>query len=1525
MLNRPQNESSTQEANSNNGYVSAPPAVSLPKGGGAIQGIGEKFSMNPITGTGSLSVPIFISPGRSGFSPQLSLSYDSGAGNSPFGLGWSLGIPAITRKTQKGLPQYRDAEDSDTFILSGAEDLVPTLVQEDERWKREVPDREGYIIQRYRPRIEGLFARIERWQHRATAEVHWRSLTKDNVTSIYGRSPNSRIADPANSSHIFEWRLEESYDDKGNVIVYEYKQENTENVNRSLPQEKNRLGNRQSYANQYLKRILYGNRTPNERDNWLFQVVFDYGEHGSGDSRLDESSLDELSPEELIELDNPTPDEVRAWNHRPDAFSSFRSGFEIRTQRLCRRVLMFHWFDESGQIDESQEDWYLVRSTDFRYEKNPVASYLTSATQTGYVREEGTERYYRRSYPPLELSYDKPEVNEEVRVIDAESVENLPMGLDGERYQWLDLDGEGISGILTEQATGWFYKRNLGNAQFAPVQRVATKPSVANLQDSQQRLMDLAGDGQQDLVLLDRGLTGYYERSHDNGWTSFKPFESVPNVDWNDPNLRLIDLNGDGHADILISEHEVFVWYPSKAEAGFGESTLVRKLRDEEQGAVLVFADVNQSVYLSDMKGDGLNDIVRIRNGEVCYWPNLGYGRFGAKVTMAAAPYFDYPELFNQQRIRLADIDGSGTTDIIYLGRDGVSLWFNQAGNSWSQPHRLRNFPRIDNLASVQVVDLLGNGTACIVWSSPLPGYAQQPMRYIDLMGGKKPHLLTSIRNNLGAETKLQYAASTKFYLEDKLAGTPWITKIPFPVHVVEWVETSDRISGNRFVSRYRYRHGYFDGEEREFRGFGYVEQLDTESFAAFQQEGATNATDIAFHVPPVLTKTWFHTGAFLDRDHISTYFANTEYYREPDLTDAEFPAIYGELAESMLLPDTVLPSGFTLFDGTVIPHRLTAQEEHEACRALKGSVLRQEVYALDNSDKREHPYSVSESNYEIRWLQPRQDGQYAVFFVHLREAINYAYDRNPTDPRVSHQLTLAVDGFGNVTKSAAVAYPRRSEALSSHPVVQQAQSRTFITYTEVDVINRPDSLTFYRVGVPFETRTYEITDLSKSENERFSLSELLEEIRGATEISYKVQPTEGVVQKRLIERDRILYSRNDLSGALPLGELESLALPFETYRLAFTPELLERVYGYRINHTILREEGRYVEQDGLWWIPSGRTIFDPAHFYLPIQIIDPFGQTYTTTYDDYHLLTIQIVDPLGNTVVVENNYRVLQPWQLTDPNGNRAQVAFDTLGMVVGTAVMGKPTENQGDSLGNFDPDLDEEIILEHIQNPLDNPQAILGRATTRLVYDLWAYYRSRQDTSGDAPGQPAVVYALARETHVSDLAGDTATQIQHSFVYSDGFGREIQTKIQAEPGAMGEEGESANPRWVGTGWTIFNNKGKPVKQYEPFFSTTHAFEFAKQVGVSPTLFYDPIQRVIATLHPNHTYEKVVFDPWQQTTWDVNDTVLQNPAEDEDVGSFFSGLDAGEYFPTWYEQRINGELGTTEQRAVQKTEAHAN
>jgi hypothetical protein len=188
------------------------------------------------------------------------------------------------------------------------------------------------------------------------------------------------------------------------------------------------------------------------------------------------------------------------------------------------------------------------------------------------------------------------------------------------------------------------------------VERVAAKPSLAAIGSGQQQFLDLAADGLLDLVELNGPTPGFFERTQEEGWESFKPFSSLPVLDWGDPNLEFVDLTGDGHADILISEDDAFTWYPSLAEAGFAQAEKVRQALDEEKGPRLVFADGTQSIYLGEISGDVLPDLVRIRNGVLWYWPNMGYGRFGAKVTMDKAPWFDAPDLFDHRRIRLAEL-----------------------------------------------------------------------------------------------------------------------------------------------------------------------------------------------------------------------------------------------------------------------------------------------------------------------------------------------------------------------------------------------------------------------------------------------------------------------------------------------------------------------------------------------------------------------------------------------------------------------------------------------------------------------------------------------------------------------------------------------------------------------------------------------------------------------------------------------------------------------------------------------------
>jgi len=1544
------------------------PSISLPKGGGAIRGIGEKFGTNASSGTGSLAVPLAITPGRAGFGPQLSLTYDSGAGNGPFGLGWTLALPSITRKTDQGLPQYNDVADSDVFIISGAEDLVPVLIEDAGQWNRETIERTvddaNYRIQRFRPRIEGLFSRIERWTNLAIGDVHWRSIDRDNVTTLYGRDHNSRIFDPTDPARVFRWLISETHDDRGNVVVYEYKQENSEAVPLSDVHERNRTLATRS-AERHIKRIRYGNRVSRlvnpeaALNDWMFEVVFDYGEHDTG---------------------NPTPNENSTWLCRHDPFSSYRAGFEVRSYRLCQRVLMFHHFTDEEEVGQN----CLVRSTDFTYRNirnhpddqrqgHPVASFLASITECGYRRQEGG--FLRQTMPPVEFEYSNPALHEELREIALDSLENLPYGIDGGSYQWLDLDGEGASGIVTEQGGAWFYKRNLSplnarqseptEATLAPVELVAKQPSLNDSGIQSQMFLDLAGDGQADLVQFSRPLAGYFERTENSDWSRFVPFESVPSISLGDPNVRFVDLTGDGHADILISEDEVFVWYPSLGEAGFAPANKVAQALDEEAGPRLVFSDPSQSIYLADLSGDGLTDLVRIRNGEVCYWPNLGYGKFGARVTMDNSPWFEAPDQFEQKRILLADIDGSGVTDIVYLGRDRVDLYFNQSGNSWTDPHSLTQMPATDSLSSIAALDLLGNGTACLVWSSSLPGERVRSLRYVDLMGSEKPHLLTRVINNLGVETSIHYAASTSFYLEDKFAGRPWATKLPFPVHVVDRVDTLDRISRNRFVTRYTYHHGYFDGGEREFRGFGMVEQFDTEEFAALTSEGTlpevTNL-DSASHVPPVVTRTWFHTGALIDAGRISRQFED-EYYSEGDASLGEAELNEAQL-RSMLLDDTLLPNSVRMPDGTSSPWTITADEALEASRSLKGAILRQEIYGRDGSEAAERPYTVSERNYTIELLQPRGNNQNAVCFTHARETIDFTYERELfdvngrllADPRVAHSMVLACDTFGNTTESVSIGYGRRHS--DPNPLLtaadRQKQQQTLITYTANRVTNAVLEADDYRTPAPAESQTFELVNLSPAVNEPdvtnlFRFEELLAATEtlndGSHDIPHENIFAEGVITpaRRLLNHSRFLYRRDDLTGSLPLSQLHPRAIPFEHYQLAFTAGLLNRVYGERVSNEMLANEGGYLDLDanGNWWSPSGRYFFsiNPAdtpatelahaseHFFLPARFSNPFGNSTTVAYDAHSLLPVETRDPLGNTMLSQNDYRVMQPLLVTDANGNRTRAEFNALGLVTGTASRGKVNEQLGDALEDFDPDLTEETILAHLQDPFINAHAILGDAGARLIYDFHAYHRT---SNSDNP-QPNVIYSLRRETHMFDLLPNQLPQLQHSFTYCDGLGREMQKKIQAEPGPVAEGEPDVERRWVGSAWTIFNNKGKPVREFEPFFSNTHQFEFARAVGVSPILCYDPMGRVVATIHPNHSWQKVVFDPWQQETWEVNDTVLQaEPQNDPDAGDFFRRLPEAEFLPTWRAQRIDGQFGDTpeeraaEQNAAEKASVHA-
>jgi RHS repeat-associated protein len=1506
FLNNAQKDSAKTKSN-----LLQVPSITLPKGGGAIKSIDEKFSVNSSNGTSSFSIPLPFSPGRSGSSPSLTLNYNSGSGNSHFGLGWNCEVPSITRKTDKKLPEYKDNESSDVFIFSGAEDLVPELIEDVSGFRRNVVSKDGITISRYRPRIEGDFARIEMINE--NGNIYWRVRAKDNIVSVFGKNVAAKLLSPipGEENKIFKWCLEYTYDDKGNFTNYCYKKENLDNVLSSLS-EKNRLNGNALISNIYLKGIQYGNKIPfYENDilpvDFLLEMVFDFGEHN---------------------LENPSskPENVNGieskWLLRQDPFSEYKAGFEIRTYRLCHRILMFHHFKTELNVDD-----YLVKSLNFAYKEQPHLTYLQQVIETGYIWNKDGSLKSKKSFPPLEFTYQEPAFSHEVKEVSPEDIVHSPIGIDNQSYQWTDLYSEGISGILSEQANGWFYKENQGNGKFSEAKLVSPRPSLSGLSSGTLSIQDLEANGNKFIVCNSPLIKGYFELTPEQQWISFLPFPAFPNIDFKDSNVKFLDLNGDGMADILISLENEFIWYPSVGKGGYDDYNIAAKSMDEEKGPTIIFADKDEKILVAtaDMSGDGLMDLVIITYTTVFYYPNMGYGRFGSKISMQLNGCFNSVANFNPAYIQLSDIDGSGTTDILYIGDKEIKVWYNQAGNNFSEPDTFLNpFPPVDNQSKFSTIDLLGRGTSCLVWSSPLPSNSYAPLRYIDFMAGKKPHVMNAYKNNLGKEMTISYKSSTEYYLEDKKNGLQWITHLSFPVQCVNLVTIIDKVSQTRFTNEYSYHHGYYDALEREFRGFARVDQRDSEEFDHYVNQtiltGSITSVEKDLFQPAIVTRTWFHTGAYVNKDKFFNQLSN-EYYPK-NLLDS------GKITDPTVISSL---NNYILFEAP-FKTELTANEIAESCRTLKGLPLRKEIFSDEGDPEIQlNPYSVTQNNYDVQCIQRQNGERHGIFLSHEKESLVLDYERSPLDPRITHTINLEIDKYGNVLQTTSLVYGRKIEDESlSDKNDRIIQSKPNITYT-INRFTEEINNSEYRIPVLWNAVTWElITTLP--DKIFFSANEIMTKFSIASEKKY--YETLLINEKRMIENSATLFLKNDLTGPMEIGKLDTLGLPYENYLLAFTPDLIQQVYENRISDADLRNLGKYVQfsNDGNYWIKSGRTYFHPdlnlnpsikkvdppkptdidivkENFYLPVVYEDNFGNLIKILYDSNHLLINRIIDPLNNEMNSVINYRVLLPYQIRDYNDNLSGVRFDELRIVTQVFAMGKSSELKGDWI-----------------DPLSSESSMQDQPGTLLEYDF-RYY----DSNGLFPNRTKF---SARETHyyIDNGIGlnnqpqtGTSSKIQESYLYTDGSGNVVLKKSQAAPGDAPQrdsalalvrddkglikyQNTGSNGRWIGNGRIIYNNKGKIVKQYEPYFDSTPEYNTEielVQIGFTSINYYDSPGRLIRTENPNGTFSKIEYGSWMKKTWDENDTVLDEKCQ-------------------WYKDRVNGQKGDSEKNAAEKTAIHS-
>ena len=1383
-------------------------------------GIPHQISVDPQSGSASITVEVPSTPGRNEFGPELSLSYGSGGSNSAFGVGWTMnGVMSVSILVKNSYPNY-DKEQKYSF---GGLELAPLIEEQAGNWVPRSIENSEYKIYYYRPVIDSTFLRLEKWVNKTTLRIHWRIRNRNGHVTDLGKdlAGTTCIFDPAAPDHIFQWMIESHYDNLGNVIKYEYIQENHQSVDLSTSYERHRATTGGDLAQKYIKKIKYGNTVPAFPDtgvtsqHWLFELVMDYGEHGNTAATA--------------------YDHVNTWPARHDAFSTYAPGFELRTYRLCRRILMFHNIAELGAGPT------LIGSLQLTYqEKADSESVLQKIHYTGYKREAGSNTYQEKSVPPLSFTYSEARMDESFTPASLASVENAPAGIGSFNYKWVDLYGEGLPGIMFEMSESWYYKPNLGNGLLGQQQLISQKPSALFGAYS---ISDFDGDGNPNLVVLHGREAGYYEYDRDHeSWSGYHSFPDIAQVGGMGAHTQLIDLTGDGLADLLTVEPECITWFPSKGKQGFGAPIKISKpLSNGVSQTPTIGSNAALDYFMADMTGDGLPDQVLVRNGRVEYWPNLGYGRFGEGIVMENSPVLTYEFEFDAGRVRLIDLVGTGTADLLYIGNGTITYWINLGGNKFLPAKTIEGLPYIDQYSSLQVIDFLGDGLPCLVWSSPISKGASA-LHYLKLNQGQRPHLLLEVNNNMGQEVKIKYSFSAKHYLKAKATGEPWLTRLPSHTVVADEIETIDKIANTRFKQRFEYFNGYFDGEDRVFRGFGLVDHYDSDSY-----QGSPGIPEIEF-TDPVCIRTWYHHGIVgSERKRATQYYSG-------------LAAVYAD---------------YTLEDSEL----LNTKEFVNAIKALAGQVIRTEVYSINIEGKRKpHPLEISYSKYLVRRLQPSLKAD-AVFAVFNSEKLVYTYDEKPVHPRIAHTVNLSIDDYGNTMSTAIFAYGNTD--VNAEPEQKLLQLQLSFTYSAN--FNDADH---YAVGIPLEEKNYELNGIVPTST-IFSFDELFSHVDTivATALPFNGTFTTGP-QARLMQWVKNFYWNAALTEMLPAGMTTAQALLHHIETACFNETFLQNTLEGHYQSSLPVTLG-YSSHDNLWWCYGDVLHYrPPAEFFVLHSETHFDGGTQEYAYDNYFLNVVGLTDPFGNTISAQLDYHFLAPHRITDINDNISEVFYDPLGIIIYSSVHGEiagPT-------GSLVPYGQQPLAAYAPQSPLSFNDVVSNPATFIQGISTFVYYELDRWENATMPVRAIII---SREDWVNDgsHASPQSSRTKVDISYLDGFGRKLQEKKLIDPGVAISRDNAGNvitvdgdpvltptsQRWLVSGHVVHNNKQNVVRRFEPYFSPSPDYEsdnILESFGQSKLTYYDALGREIKNEFPDGTVEKIEITPWQSKKFDRVDAI---------------------------------------------------
>lgn len=775
-----------------------PESISLPTGPGSIEGLGESFEPQLNTGTATYSISIEVPPGVVGHQPDLGLSYNSGSGNSPFGIGWTLSVPAIQRQTDKGQPSYGAGEGEDTFLFQG-EELV------------------GLTNSTFRAENEAAFRQFRR----LAGTEGWEVREKSGRILRFGMYPRPDDPDrhsrqvmpgtPGTFQHTFRWRLDEIEDVHGNLIEYFYS------------------AFEDSPGCLYLRRIRYNLRSDQDRAERL------------------------RAPAHEVEL---------SYSFREDPFSDYRSGFEIRTARRATRITV------RTVVDPLQSPaGRIVRRYDLGYHREIVAgqepplpvihSRLRKFTQSDAGGNE---------LPPLRFRYRELDRQPTGQLQAVSGLESIGPAVAPGDVELIDLNSDALPDVLFTREDRHRYSLNLGGGRFAPFREFLNEPGIpgVTLSRSGVTLMDIDGDGITDLVHRrgggDREEGVVYRKLRIHGkrgdvlnlgleWGSEKYFRNGLNYPFESPHIRQLDLNFDKTVDLIRAddsgvrmilnlpgeEGDLRRWQQG-AEISYGLPDLADLQRGFEDPLTSPLRP-DPHLKFVDMNGDRLLDLVRLEiDGKfvsVRVWPGRGGARFATSYRLKNTGGFDSVFLEREpgSSLRLFDVTGDGLGDLVFPVSGKVRWWINLGGNRFSEMFEAEGpLSNVDTI--LREADLDGNGTTDLLWWNPSAAEDER-MIFLSFIPGGQTGMLETIDNGIGKITTIDYETSTSQYLAAREAGDSWQTTLPFPISVVRRIRTTpsldlDLLAGeDEYVTELFYGDGYYDGFEKEFRGFSRVVKID--------------------------------------------------------------------------------------------------------------------------------------------------------------------------------------------------------------------------------------------------------------------------------------------------------------------------------------------------------------------------------------------------------------------------------------------------------------------------------------------------------------------------------------------------------------------------------------------------------------------------------------------------------------------------------------------------------------------------